>query len=103
MNFISALWRNVTQQTISHFFEERGIVASNELGTDRESLVVDLENDNKTVIFDFDDYIPENLATWETEKATAPSIDNLMAFSSNEDEQEETEAQPVSFSIALKK
>ena len=104
MHFISASWRNVIQQTISRCFEESGIVAFNEPETDEESAAVDLENDNETVIFDFGDYIPENVATCETENATAPAIDDLMDFSSeDENEQGETEAQPIlSFNIALK-
>ena len=66
MNFISVLWKNVTIQTIPHSFEESRIVASNESGTHEESAAEDLENVNGMVIFDFDDYIPENTATCET-------------------------------------
>lgn len=104
MHFISASWRNVTQQCISRCFEESGFVASIEPGTDEESAAVDSENDNETVIYDFEDYIPENLVTCETERPTAPSVDDLMDFSSSdEDEQDETEANPVpSFNSALK-
>ena len=104
MHFISASQKNVTQQTIFQNFEESGIVACYVLGTGKESAAVDLANDNKTVIFDFNDYTLENLATCKTEKTTALSVDDLMDFSfTNEDEQEETEAQPIpSFNIALK-
>lgn len=106
MHFISASWRNVTQQCILHCFEESGIAASNEPGTNEETAAVDSEEDNETVIydFDFDDYIPENLATCEAERASAPSVADLMDFSSaDEDQQEEPEAQPVpSFNIAMK-
>ena len=53
--------------------------------------MVDSENDNKTVIYDFDNFILENLATYEAEKSTAPSIDDLMDFLTvDEDEQEGT-------------
>lgn len=104
MHFISASWRNVTQQCILHCFEESGIAASNEPGTNEETAAVDSEEDNETVIYDFDDYIPENLATCEAERASAPSVADLMDFSSaDEDQQEEPEAQPVpSFNIAMK-
>ena len=105
MHFVSASWRNVSQQCISHCFQESGIVASDEPGTDEVSVAIDSESDNETVtIYDFDDYIPENLATCEAERATAPSVDDLMDFSSDdEDEQEETEARPSpSFNTALK-
>ena len=74
MDFIFASWRNVIQHTTSDRFEESGIIASNEPGTDEESVAVDLENDNETVIFDFDEYIWENIAICETEKAIAPSV-----------------------------
>ena len=63
-----------------------------------------MENDNETIIFDFDDYILKNLATCETEKSTAPSVDNFMYFSSANEDEQETEAQPApSFNIALKR
>ena len=87
MHFISASWRNVTQQTISHCFEESEIVASNAPETDEESAVIDLENDNHTIIFDFNDYMPENFATCKTEKATVPFVQDFMDFlSADEDE-----------------
>lgn len=89
MHFISASWRNVTQQCISHCFEENGIAASNEQGTDEESAAIDTEEDNETVttIYDFDDYIPENLATCEAERASAPSVGDLMDFSSADEDE----------------
>ena len=87
MHFISAPHRNITEQSISNSFEENRIIAPNELGTDEESTAVDWENDNKTFIYDFNDYIPENFATCEAERATVPSADDLRGFSStNEDE-----------------
>ena len=102
MHFISASQRNVAQQYIFYSFEESRIIASNEPGINEESAVVGSENDNETIIHDFDDYIPENLATCKAKRATAPFIDDLMDFQSpNEDEQEETEPIP-SFNIALK-
>ncbi|XP_042902346.2 tigger transposable element-derived protein 4 [Parasteatoda tepidariorum] len=104
MHFISAAWRSVTQKRISHCFEESGIVASNEPLADAGLARLDPENDNETVSYDFDEYIRENLATCEAERTTAPSVDDVMDFSSaDEDEQEGTEAQPVpSFNTALR-
>ncbi|XP_042911152.2 major centromere autoantigen B [Parasteatoda tepidariorum] len=105
MHFISAAWRNVTQKCISHCFEESGIVASNEPLTDAGLDRLDSENDNETVSYDFDEYNRENLAACEAERTTAPSVDDVMDFSSADaDEQEDTEAQPVpSFNTALRK
>ena len=60
MHFIYVLWRNLTQQCISHCFEESGMIASNELGTDEESAAVDLESNNETYLVI--DYIPENFS-----------------------------------------
>ena len=52
-----------------------------------------MKDDNETAIFDFDDYVSENLATCKTEKPIAPSVDDLMDFSfADKDEQEEREA-----------
>ena len=99
MHFISASWRSVTQKCISHCFEESGIVASNEPGTDEGSGAVDSENDNEIVSYDFDDYIPENLATCEAERTTAPSINDVMDLSADEDEQEEQKHSPSLLSI----
>ncbi|XP_042911244.1 tigger transposable element-derived protein 6 [Parasteatoda tepidariorum] len=82
MHFISAAWRSVTQKCISHCFEESGIVASNEPLTDAGLDRLDSENDNETVSYDFDEYIRENLATCEAERTTAPSVDDVMDFSS---------------------
>lgn len=44
--------------------------------------MVDSENDNKSVIYNFEDYILENIATFETERAAVPSITDVMDFPS---------------------
>ena len=58
-----------------------------------------MKNDNETVIFDFDEYILENLATCETEKSAATSVDELKDFAFT-DEQGETQPSFFQYCIA---